>query len=53
MDQIIKRLYYGSLETDILEMRKIGYYVKQITSSGEYYIYVLFEKTETNDNLTV
>lgn len=54
MDQVLKRLYYGALETDVIEMRKMGYSVKQITGGGEYYVYVLFEKTEkTNDNLTV
>ena len=50
MEQIIKRLYYGTLDDEVLKMRKLGYTIKQISSAGEYYVYTLFEKTEKVDN---
>ena len=53
MDQIIKRLYYGGLETEVNTMKKMGYCVKQITGGGEYYVYVLFEKTSLYESVGI
>jgi len=52
MEQQLKRLSYGSLNYEVEAMIKLGYIIKQISGSGDnYYVWVLFEKNISNENI--
>lgn len=52
MEQKLKRLSYGILDSEIEDMIELGYIIKQISGSGDnYYVWVLFEKNINNENI--
>lgn len=51
MEQELKRIYYPSADIEIQLMKDKGYYIKQISGSGECsYVWVLFEKNNSSIN---
>lgn len=50
MEQQLLRLnYYNGYETEIKNMAKKGYIIKQISGGDEEFVWVLFEKNISNN----